>query len=145
LNVVWPIEKPLHGSLLLTIIIFGCANVNSEYERVSRIDTVETYKSFLDKHPGSEFELRAKQRIEELEKEEQARKEKIAWQDAKEQNSVSSYVNFIKSYPKSKFVVDAKSAINTLIIEVALTNAGDEGTEVILPWQTILRRDSRSG
>jgi tetratricopeptide (TPR) repeat protein len=51
------------GFLLLAV---GCSSVTSQYRRAKEEDSVEAYSTFLQRHPGSEFEAVASRRLDDL-------------------------------------------------------------------------------
>ena len=119
---------------IIILILSGCATVKNDFEQASRIDSIPAYEKFLKKHPNTEFEQAAQARVRELEEQEekekkrQAKLEQGAWENAKEQNSISSYAEFLNSYSDSNYSFDAKNSIKTLIRETALTSlGGDKG------------------
>ena len=66
-----------HKSLLLVIamisllvgqllFLVGCATPKKDWEKAQRLNTIEAYEEFLQKHPDSEFAYKAKRKIEEI-------------------------------------------------------------------------------
>ena len=116
-----------HKSLLLVIamisllvgqllFLVGCATPKKDWEKAQRLNTIEAYEEFLQKHPDSEFAYEAKHKIEEL-----------AWERAKEQNTIEAYEEFLQKHPFSIFALDAKERIANLerfkkIFEAAKTS-----------------------
>lgn len=125
--------KNVYLLFILTIIISGCATVKGDFQHASKVDSIQSYRDFLNKHPDTEFETAAQNRIRELEEEEAKRKvmqekaEREAWEKAKHNHSVASYAEFLNSYPESKFAIEAQSSCKAIIQEIALKNvSGDK-------------------
>ena len=104
-----------HKSLLLVIamisllvgqllFLVGCATPKKDWEKAQRLNTIEAYEEFLQKHPDSEFAYEAKHKIEEL-----------AWEKVRQKDSINAYENFLQKYPKSKFVTEARHRIERKI------------------------------
>ena len=57
-------------SLLVGQLLFlvGCATPKKDWEKAQRLNTIEAYEEFLQKHPFSIFALDAKERIANLER-----------------------------------------------------------------------------
>ncbi|MCU4137430.1 MAG: hypothetical protein MW689_001001 [Thermodesulfobacteria bacterium] len=79
------------------VVLVGCATPKKNWEKAQRLNTIEAYQEFLQKHPNSEFAYEAKRKIEEL-----------AWERTKEQNTIEAYQEFIDKYPQSEFIREAK-------------------------------------
>lgn len=78
------------GILTLTFAA-GCASVSGDWDGAARIDTIQSYRTFLKAHPTSEYSQKAGDRIEEL-----------AFRAALNSQSEGTKAFFLQSYPNSK-------------------------------------------
>jgi len=85
------------------LVFVGCATTQGDWQKAKKYDSKYSYKSFLRKHPHSEFSGEERKRIEEIE-----------WSEARQKNTIKSYQHFIKKYPNSGFVQEALDIIETL-------------------------------
>jgi outer membrane protein assembly factor BamD (BamD/ComL family) len=75
--------------VLLIVIMFGCASIAHDWNRTSQVNTIESYQSFLNRHPESQFTNEAKNRLSLL-KEKQA---EYARKVAEEKKRVLAVIN----------------------------------------------------
>ncbi len=48
------------------LVVVGCSSVTSQYDKAVELDTAEAYRSFLRRHPGSQYEEVARHRLDDL-------------------------------------------------------------------------------
>lgn len=64
-------------TIIIVLSIFslaGCATISGEYEQASKINTIDSYKAFLEKYPHSPYTNKANNKIAELRKLERDKK-----------------------------------------------------------------------
>ena len=87
----------------LLSLLAGCATVQGDWEKAQKSNTLFAYESFLRDHPNSEYDTRAKDRIEEIE-----------WARASKENEPYAYRGFLNKHPKSHHAEEAKGKITDL-------------------------------
>lgn len=68
----------LKFSIALTLSLLtlaGCSFPTGDYDRARKVDSIDGYKAFLEKHPYSKYAKRTKYKIAELEKAERRKAE----------------------------------------------------------------------
>lgn len=105
---------------VLSMFLYGCVTVETQWETAKRLDTIEAYESFLEKCSDSQFSLEAHQRIEQH-----------RWNKARSQDTVDAYQDYLSHYPKSQHSSEAKSR------QVAL--------QIEFDWQKAQRSDNIEG
>ena len=62
--------KPTFGIIIILSILTlaGCATPSSEYGKASKINSIDSYKDFVEKYPYSRYTKEAKDKIAELQK-----------------------------------------------------------------------------
>lgn len=60
--------KPTFGIIIMLSIftLAGCATIPGEYEKARKIDSIDSYRAFLQKYPYSKYTNRAKNKIAKL-------------------------------------------------------------------------------
>lgn len=105
---------------LLVGLFVGCATVKGDWEKAQRLNTVEAYQRFLNKHPQSEFSNGAKRHIMEED-----------WAKAQSLNAEKAYQQFLDKHPQSEFSSKAKHYLkDTALANVVLKMAPP--TKIIL-------------
>ena len=97
----WKAPQKGTPALLLVVLLtaFGCS-VKPDYQKARALDTPEAYEAFLDKHPDdAEYSPRAKRHLE-----------RLAFKQAREQDTYGSYTEFLKTYPYGKYAEQAQEA-----------------------------------
>lgn len=61
-------KTSLLGLFILSFILFGCKNENSEWERINNSKNIEDYNDYIEKYPDSKFTTIALQKSYELHK-----------------------------------------------------------------------------
>ena len=84
----------------ILLLLSGCATTKGDWQKASRLNTIEAYIEFLSKHPQSEFTSQARVKIERLE-----------WNQAERQDTIEAYQRFLAKYPKSELTFQAKERI----------------------------------
>ena len=100
-----------HKWVLITILfleLVGCATTKGDWKRAQELDTVDSYRVFISKHPGSEYGLRANGRIEEL-----------RWHLAQQENTIEGYREFLFWVPRGKYSDKARLQLETLAFQQA--------------------------
>ncbi len=82
--------------------------ISQAWEKAKNIDTVISYKQFLQQYPNSEYSEQAHRFIKDQEQED------FAWKLAKSSDSIVIYTNFINKFPDSKFSQDAHSKLKAI-------------------------------
>jgi len=113
----------LFAVVVSLVFIFGCATVKKDYRYAQQINSIEAYKKFLAKHSNSEYNKEVRERIEQLEKEEQQ------WKSAKSLNTIESYEQYLTSYLFGKFREEAKDAQESLLILQTIESRIKSGEE----------------
>jgi hypothetical protein len=99
--------------LLYSLFIFiSCSNIEKDYQKAIKEDSIETYEDFLKKHPESNYTKEIKNKILALEKSE--------FEAAMKKNTVIVYEQFIAKFPNSKFIINAKDKISFIEYQRAL-------------------------
>jgi len=96
----------LFSSLLMLLI--SCNNTKKDWEKAQHQSTVESYNSFIEKHPGSEFVQSAKMKIIDLD-----------WEYAINADSIAVYKDFLTKHPESEQIKEAKERLIILEWEQA--------------------------
>ena len=86
------------------ILIFGCSNLNREWENAKRANTVEAYQLFLKNFPASPHEKEANERIQSLK-----------WENTKKTNTITEFQEFIKTYSQDSHKDEALQHIKELL------------------------------
>lgn len=134
-------------SMVMLLILAGCATVDSHWQQANSANTVQGYESFLRRYPRSDYTAKAWEKIEALHWQEttiantvqgyesflrryprsdnaaRAREkiEALHWQEATAANTVKAYGSFLKSYPHSDYSVKARAEIESLQWQEAAT------------------------
>jgi tetratricopeptide (TPR) repeat protein len=72
--------------VLVIVAVVGCSSVTSQYRSAAEKDTAEAYRSFLRRHPGSEYEEVARHRLDDL-----------LFLEAREEGSVDALSSYLES------------------------------------------------
>jgi len=69
--------KPTFGIIIILSILTlaGCATPTSEYNKAREINSIDSYKAFVEKYPNSRYTKKAKGKVAELEKLERRKNE----------------------------------------------------------------------
>jgi len=94
--------------LFILILTTGCSDPKKDWQEAEKLDTIEAYESFLQKHSAGQFADSARQRIEELE-----------WQNATNLGTVEGYETFLEKYPQGE--LSEKAKLNRDILELIIT------------------------
>ncbi len=86
------------------LLLGGCVTTAFEWKDAQKEDSVEAYQAFIQKHPQSEYDSVAQQRIEQLQ-----------WNTTKNTDTIEAYHAFIQQYPQNEHLSDAKSRIEELL------------------------------
>lgn len=86
--------------LSFLMLIFSCNNAKKEWEKTQQQNTVESFNSFIEKYPESEFIQEAKLKIIDLE-----------WEKTLKDNNIKSFKAFISKYPVNKYLDEANAKI----------------------------------
>jgi len=143
--------------LIIALVLAGCATTKGDWEKAQRLNTIEAYQEFIQKHPQSKLTREAKRRIQALDwrrtkrldtieayeefisrypqsqfiREAKMRiqelKEKLAWQNTKRLNTIEAYQAFLRAYPQSEYSAEAKNKIQEIGSEKRLKALMDEG------------------
>jgi len=124
---------------MLLLVLAGCATVDTRWQQANSANTVQAYKTFLRRHPDSEYKDRAREKIESLHWQKTTAKqstyafkrylrvhpdgehatearnqiELLEWENAKKGNRLSGYEAFLEKYPASRYSVQARTEIQT--------------------------------
>ncbi len=102
----------------VVLMALACGSVTSRYDRASQKDTVEAYRDFLRRHPGSEYEEVARRRLDDL-----------MFAEAREDGTVDALAAYVENSVISYHRREADSLLQrALILEnsVALRDSLEE-------------------
>ena len=94
---------------IFIFLIIGCATTKEDWQKAESINTEQSYKEFLKKHPNSDF----------FSSEAIARIEKFDWEKVQQLDTIRGYKSFIQQHLNSKFVNDARKKLAILEWEKA--------------------------
>jgi len=96
------------AALAATLVVVGCASVQSQWKTASTTNTLDSYQTFADKHAKSTYADSARLAIE-----------RLKFEAADKEHTVAAYQGFITDYPKSTYVAKAKDGIDDLQFKAA--------------------------
>ena len=91
-------------SVALAICLSGCVTTERDWQVASRINTVQSYKGFLDTHPQSTFTVQASSRIVAIQD----------WESAQSMNTIAAYQKFTQNHPADPHFLQAKRTLERL-------------------------------
>lgn len=89
--------------IYLLLLLAGCANTASVWQKTQKSDTIGAYQEFLLEYPQNEFTLEANRRIAQL-----------SWAAVQSSNTIEAYQEFLRQYPQHEFSVKANRRIEQL-------------------------------
>jgi hypothetical protein len=92
------IMKKILFVAMALISMTACSNPDRDYDTASKTDTIENYRSFLEKYPADHRKAAVLMRIEEL-----------SWAKARTAKTIPAIDGYLGSYPKGTFVEEAQS------------------------------------
>ena len=87
----------------LFLLFFGCNSVDKDWAETHKINSLESYKEFLIKHPDSEYTLQCNHSIDSLE-----------WIDASSPLDTNKINNYIETYKNGKYLSIAQEMIDSI-------------------------------
>lgn len=102
--------KNIYIPIVLLLIQIGCSGSKEAWDNARRLDSVYSYKKFLEEYPNSDYSEEARNLIARL-------NEKVAWEKARYIDRISSYEEFIILYPQSELKNTALERINEIKID----------------------------
>jgi len=75
---------------IISSLLISCSSQKALFENASNIDTIESYKEFLQKYPNSQYSLSAMKKLA-----------KLSFAEVKKENTISAYYNYINEFPNS--------------------------------------------
>lgn len=106
--------------VLLLLLVVGCASMEKSYKEAQQKDTVSGWNYFLRNYPDSKYVPSVKARVKELKQlhDEQLReKQRMAWNEAKEANTIESYWGYMEKYKNGENTAAADAAFTRLVQE----------------------------
>lgn len=88
-------------SLLSVLLLLGGCGELQDWRTTQRTDTLESYQSFIERYPQSQYVPVAQRRLTDLE-------EQRDWLIASESDTAESYRNFINAHPKGRWTREAR-------------------------------------
>ena len=85
-------------SLIVLILISGCATMNSRWRDTSSVNSIAAYQDFLRRYPKGALADEARSRIE-----------KLYFEQARAKDNISGYEDFLRRYPKGPLSDEARS------------------------------------
>lgn len=117
-------------------LLLACATAQDDFDRAARADSVAAYEAFLRKNPRSEFDARARERIQALhdkaraDRERQALLELQAWQAVEREPTITALQDFIARFPKAERLKPAQDRLRRLFVAEALARAGGQRSAI---------------
>jgi hypothetical protein len=121
-------NKMLISLLLMSVAFTGCVSVQNDWERTQSINTVESYRGFLARHPGSEFEDEANANQAMLAHEAEMLAHEADWNEAIKSDSLPGYRDFLRKHPNSPY----KTGANVGLLRTSLKVMNVEGVQAAL-------------
>ena len=90
----------------------------ADWQTAAAANTMTSYQTYLDKHPGGKNAETARQRMAEINK---AQAETAAFDQAKSLGTKTAYQTYLNSYPQGKYVPQAMAALNAMTPRVGGT------------------------
>jgi hypothetical protein len=109
--------------LIIVLSISSCSNKNTiidekyEYNIAKKINTIETYKDFIDIFPNSKYYDEIKSKINEVEHKDSSAIDKNDYYIACLDDNISSYNSYLKKYPAGFYKDEARRHIDSLCKE----------------------------
>ena len=98
--------KRFAATLLLVALLAACDPVGKAWDEAQSANTIEAYQAFLTANPDSEYEARARTRIDDL-----------AWDAASAANTEVSYAQYETDYPEGAHLQEATERIHKVRID----------------------------
>jgi len=96
--------------ILLVVVatsVVGCSTTEPDFRQAAQINTIDSYREFVNKHPKGKLSEEAKRLQNELITE-------ADFKDAVDSNTVASYESFIARHPQSPLTQQARSSIQAI-------------------------------
>lgn len=98
----------LNRTWILLVVVatsgVGCSTTESDFRQAAQINTIDSYRDFINKHPEGQHSEEARRLQDELVTE-------ADFRDAVERNTVASYESFIAKHPGNPLTQKARSSI----------------------------------
>jgi len=105
------------------------AQEKADWETAARSNTIESYGTYLAKHPAGKNASEAQSRIDTLKA---SAADTAAWEQAKAANRASSYEQYLTSFPQGAYVPQAMAAIEQLKPAAGRTFSDCQGCPVMV-------------
>jgi len=93
-------------TLVLAALLVACDPVGKAWDQAQSTNTIDAYQAFLSANPDSEYEARARERIDDL-----------AWEAASAANTEESYAQYQSEYPEGAHLQEAADRIHTVRVD----------------------------